>query len=162
MTRKQSKYRPKPIIGNPLIALRPVPAVDREKLLATCRSALTCMSTGRMPGVDDWVDLANAVNIIDTLAMSMRKLVVAEVLPTLNAAQEALVRASDRHKEGLAMRLDGAGMEALRDIIDMYEQCLIGFTALEMSEALTITRKRVLAHGTRARKDVLDREAACT
>jgi hypothetical protein len=41
------------------------------------------------------------------------------------------------------MRLDSAGLEALRDVVDIYGQCLSQLTEREMALAQQVTQRRV-------------------
>jgi hypothetical protein len=88
---------------------------------------------------------SDAINTVETLALVLRKLDPAEVMPTVNAAIAAMVGAASRFKAGQGMRVDGPGLEALRDVVGIYEQCLQGLTAREMAMAQAETQRRVNA-----------------
>jgi hypothetical protein len=141
--RKRSKYRPRAVITNPLTLLQPGTAADKARVMLNFLTALDAMANGRHPGVDEWRSLSDAINTVETLALGMGKLVPSEVMPDINAAIEGMVHASRRFKAGQGARLDGPGLQALRRVVDIYGQCLDGFTAREMAMAQAETQRRV-------------------
>lgn len=141
--RKRSTYRPKPVMSNPLAAMQPAPLAERERLMARFRSSLHTIAAGSHPGEAEWRDLSDAINTVETLALHQRKLLPAEVMPTVTACIAAMVGAANRFKAGQGMRLDGAGLEALRDVLAIYEQCLEGLTEKELAAAQAETQRRV-------------------
>lgn len=143
--RKRSAYRPKPVISDPLTLLRPADPAESGRVMGRFLSALSDMAEGEHPGVDEWRDLSDAINTIETLAMHQHKLVPGEVMPTVQAAIDAMIEASRRFKAGQHMRLSGPGLQALRDVLAIYEQCLEGLTAREMAMAQAETQCRVNA-----------------
>lgn len=155
--RKRSTYRPKPVLVNPLAAMAPAPQAERERLMARFRSALESIARGAHPGEGDWRDLSDAINTVETLALHLHKLVPAEVMPTINAAVAAMVGAARRFQTGHGMRVDGPGLEALRDVLGFYEQCLEGLTEREMALAQAETQRRVnaLLHARKPSADVI-------
>ena len=143
--RKRSAYRPRPVLVNPLAAMQPAPLAERERLMARFRSSLHTIAAGSHPGEEEWRDLSDAINTVETLALHQRKLLAEEVMPTVTACIAAMVGAANRFKAGQGMRLDGAGLEALRDVLAIYEQCLEGLTEREMALAQAETQRRVNA-----------------
>ena len=143
LVRKRSKYRPRAVITNPLTILQPATAEDKAKVMLTFLTALDDMAGGRAPGVEEWRSLSDAINTVETLALGMGKLVPSEVMPDVNAAIEAMVHASRRIKAGQGARLDGPGLQALRRVVDIYGQCVDGFTDREMAMAMAETQRRV-------------------
>lgn len=143
--RKRSAYRAKPVMLNPLAALRPAPKEQRDRVMGQFLSALDTMARGSHPGEEEWRSLSDAVNSVETLALHMGKLDPAEVMPTVTACIAAMVGAANRFKAGQGMRLDGAGLEALRDVLAIYAHRLEGLTEHEMSQAQAETQRRVNA-----------------
>lgn len=143
--RKRKAYRPRAVIADPLSLLRPADPARKTRLLAKFWSALESMARGQHPGEEDWRLLSDAINTVETMAVHMRKLVPAEVMPAVNAAIAAMVGAANRFKAGQGMRLDGPGLESLREVVDIYEQCLDGFTEHEMAQAQAETQRRMNA-----------------
>lgn len=85
------------------------------------------------------------INTVETLTLIQRKLLIDEVMPAVRTATDAMVAAALRFKAGHGMRLDGAGLEALREVLAIYEQCLEGLTEREMAQAQAETQRRVNA-----------------
>lgn len=143
--RKRSPYRPRAVMANPLAALAPAPKAKRDRVIGEFLSSLDTMARGSHPGEEEWRSLSDAVNTVETLALALGKLNPAEVMPTVNACIAAMVGAAKRFQAGQGMRLDAAGLEALRDVIDIYDQCLAGLTEREMTQAQAETQRRVNA-----------------
>lgn len=140
--RKRSTYRPRPVNLNPLGFLQPATAEQCASLMGRFLTALDAMARGEHPGEAEWRDLSDAVNTVETMALHLRMLDAAEVMPTVNAAIAGMVEAARRHQAGQRMGLNGAGLQALRDIVGIYEQCLNGYTAHEMAKAQAETQRR--------------------
>ena len=141
--KKRSKYRPRSVITDPLTLLRPATAEEKRSVMLCFLTALESMRAGDHPGEEEWRSLSDAINCIETLTLGQKKLCAAEVMPIVNDAIAAMVQAARRFKEGQGMRMDARGMEALRDVIAMYETCLDTFTSREMSLAQAETQRRV-------------------
>lgn len=145
MSRKRSAYRPRAVLADPLSLLRPADPQRRGTVLLRFLSALDAMTRGEHPGEAEWRDLSDAINTVETLALGLRKLDAGEVMPIVNAAISAMVGAARRFQSGQGMRLDAAGLQALRDVVDVYRQCLDGLTEREMAVAQAETQRRVNA-----------------
>lgn len=141
--RKRSRYRPREILTDPLTLMRPATKEQKDAVLGCFLSALETMVRGESPSEDDWRALSDAINTVEVLALRMEKLVPQEVMPVINRAIAAMVGAANRFKAGHRMGLDGEGIQALRDVIDIYRQCLDGLTSREMSVAQQLTQQRV-------------------
>lgn len=140
---RRKAYRPKSVMTNPLAMMRPASQDQRDRVLMRFLSALDAMARGEYPGEAEWRDLSDAINTVETLAVTLRKLQPAEAMPLVNAAIAAMVGAAKRFKAGQGMRLDAAGLQALRDVVDVYRQCLEGLTEREMAQAQAETQRRV-------------------
>lgn len=143
MSRKRSAYRPRSVISDPLTMLRPADPTRRAKVMLVFLSALDAMTNGNHPGEEEWRSLSDAVNTVEVMALHMGKLDPAEVMPTMTAAIGGMVRAARRFDAGQGMRLDAEGLKALREVIDIYGQCLDGFTEREMAMAQAETDRRM-------------------
>lgn len=141
--RKRSRYRPRAVISNPLTLIQPPTREQKAVVMLIFLTALDAMANGDHPGVEEWRSLSDAVNCIETLALHFGKLDPAEVMPVINRAIEGMVKASKRFKAGQGMRFDAAGLQALREVVDIYGQCLDGFTAHEMAQAQAETQRRI-------------------
>lgn len=141
--RKRSRYRPRMVLTDPLSLLRPASKEQRDSVMLKFLTALHELSNGQDPGVEEWRSLSDCVNSVETLATRLEKLDAAEVMPIVNAAIAGMVAASNRFKAGKGMRLDAAGLDALRDVVDIYGQCLESLTEREMALAQQETQRRV-------------------
>lgn len=147
--RKRSKYRPRMVLTDPLSLLRPASKEQRNAVMLKFLTALHELSNGRDPGPEEWRSLSDAINTLETMATppegsDLKPLLSArEVMPIVNAAIAGMVSASNRFKAGKGMRLDYAGLEALRDVVAIYGQCLESLTEREMSLAQSETQRRV-------------------
>ena len=135
MTRKRSSYRPKRVIRDPLIFLRPTPPEKRQAKILRCYSALELVARGKEPGRAEWGDLCDTINVLETLTLHHEKLVADEVLPILSTATQSMKAACKRHQAGHALRLDAAGLQAMRDALDVYTQVVDGLTEREIVTA---------------------------
>ena len=143
--KKRTAYRPRALLANPLSRMAKAPKHKVDRVLSMFMLALDSMVRGSNPSVDDWRTISDVINSIETMALGQGKLVPSEVMPTINASIAAMVRAKDRFQAGQGMRLDGAGAEAIRSVIDFYAQCLEGFTEYEIAQAQAETQRRVNA-----------------
>lgn len=149
MSRKRSRYRPRPVMTDPLSLLRPAPPAARGVVEAHFLTALDMMTRGDHPGVDEWRSLSDAINTVETLTLQMGRMDPAAVMPTVTAAIAAMVAAARRHQAGQRMGLDGAGITALRGVIATYCDCMDQLTEHEMATATRLTDQRI--RGLRAR-----------
>lgn len=140
--RKRSRYRPKPVITDPLVLLRPADQSKRLRLLTRMHTALESIRAGRHPGPEEWRDLSDVVNIVE-VAADRGNLVHDEVMPSVRTAIDAMCEAQDRYKRGLAMRLSGAGVEAMAVLLGVYHTLLIGLTGWEMERLIAETNAEV-------------------
>lgn len=141
--KKRSAYRPKPVNPNPLNRVAKAPKHKRDRLMLTFLASLDAMARGVDATPAEWRNLSDVINTIETLALTMHKANPHEVMPTVNAAIEAMRRATQLHKAGECMRLDAAGIDAMLDLISIYDQCMEELTEYEMTEAQRLTQKRV-------------------
>lgn len=146
MTRKRSRYRPKPVMTNPLAQMQPAPKQQRDRVMLRFLSALDSMASGSHPDEADWRDLSDAINTIETLCLHQHKLVPEEVMPTIQAAIAGMVGAAKRYRADQGMRFDAAGLHSVRAVVEIYGQCLEGLTEREMAMAQAATQARMNAY----------------
>lgn len=88
-----------------------------SELLTRELSAIESMTHGR-GGMQEWHDLYAAIQLCETAAhMGIGQ----EALPSCKAALAALVDAARRHESTGQMGLSGAGITALRDVIEYHD-----------------------------------------
>ncbi len=155
--RKRSSYRPGRVISDPLSLMRKASQADRDAVMARFYTALQSMAAGAHPGEAEWRDMSDAINTVETLALHLGKLDPAEVMPSVTSAIAAMVGAANHFKAGRRMGLTGEGLQALRDVLAIYEQCLDGLTEREMAVAQAETQRRinVILHSRTQRQDLV-------
>jgi hypothetical protein len=135
------KYKPRDCI-NPMSAFAPAPKSEQMRIMVYFWSALESVQRGANPSSEDWQALSDAINTVETLART-EKLPKSETMVFVNKAVEAMVHAANRHKAGGAMRFDGAGLQAVRDVVSIYEQAMSQLSALTMGRAQMQTQEAI-------------------
>lgn len=144
--RKRKGKRHRPFLQtNPLAYIAPAPKADRDALMLRFNSALDALARQQHPGEEEWRLVADAINTVETLVDPMGRLLHDEVMPSVDRAIKGMGDAARRFREGKSMRLSADGLEAVRDVIAVYQQCLDGLTGAEMDEARHRTQLRVNA-----------------
>lgn len=141
--RKRSNYRPRPVMTDPLALVTPPSKPEREQMMLRLYTALHAVAAGSQPGEDEWRDLADVVNTLETLALHRKKISAQDVMPIVHRATEAMVMAAKRYPATGAIRLDGQGLQALRDALAIFESCMETLSAREMQLAGLETAQRV-------------------
>lgn len=142
MSRKRKKYRSRDVLSDPLAFLRPASEEKRAEVMLLFLTALDAMASGTKPGEQEWRSLSDSINTIETL-VQQGKLPAAETMPLVDAACEAMVSAAARHRAGLRMGFSGSGLQAVRDVVTVYDQCMTVLTEHEMAMAQQETQRRV-------------------
>ena len=104
-------------------------------------SAVEAMGKGSA-GVEEMRDLADVVNFVETLTVSMKRMEKDEVMPIVQAATSGLVQATESAVSG-RYQLTGWALEAVEVLVDIYRQGLERLSAHEMVMAQNITARRV-------------------
>lgn len=141
--RKHCHRRPRELV-NPLTRMQVAPKAKRDRVMLNFHTALEAIAAGQHPGEEEWRSLSDAINTLETMVL-MGKLLDHEVMPLVDQAIAGMVGAAKRYRAGQGMRLDGPGLLALRQVIDVYDQCLQGFTEAEMAKAQQETQNRLNA-----------------
>lgn len=143
--RKSKPYRPMASLTNPLSLLLPAPREDATMLLTKFHMALEMMARGQHPGVEEWRDIADIVNTVETLCVE-QKLLPLQVMPWVQLAAHAMANCGMRHHAGRGFRLDGPGMLAIQQVLNFYIDALGALTARDMGAARALTEKRMAAY----------------
>lgn len=136
-------YKPRPVIQNPLVFLQPAVQADQTRLLNRAYGALEWMVNGKDPQPEGWRDCADVVNVIETMALHTGQLVADEVRADVLTAGNSMRAAERRFKAGQGLRLDGPGIQAMREVLEVYAQALAGLTAMEMERVFAETRHQM-------------------
>lgn len=131
----------------------PLPAAHRLHQLTRMWQGLAAMEQDAEPSRDDWRVVSDAVNLIETL-IEMR--VLADESGLLHDAVAGMAMAGKRNLAGGPIRLDGAGIRAVRGLLEDYAQAVEILPARVMIRAhrLTETRIRDIINGKRRPHDV--------
>ena len=142
MTRKRTVRRVWQTV-NPIahaIAVASVtPPAELDKLLMRELSALDDMTKGKA-SLQQWYDLANVVNLCETLA---HEKVGAEALESCGSAQDALIEAAKRFQTTGRMGLSGVGIQAVRDVIEFHLLQRSSIPRSQYEKAIRLTAARV-------------------
>lgn len=128
---------------NPLARLMPVPREVRERFVLRAYTALESLISGKSgDDVEAWRDLADVVNVTETLSVHLKKLDAQAIVYT-SQANKAMRESQQRYKEGKSLRLDYQGIESMRAVLQIYEQVLTHLTERQVEEAFQRTADEV-------------------
>jgi len=132
----------------------PLPLEYRTHQLTRMYEGLAAMEKGASPTTDDWRVVSDAVNLMETLIEAMK--VCEDTSGLLMDAITAMAMAGKRNLAGAAIRLDGAGIQAVRAILEDYAALLDVLSARTMIRCHRLTEKRLhdLLDGKRKPHDV--------
>lgn len=115
------------------------PRNELDQLLARELSSLDDMTHGRA-SLAQWHDMANVVNVCETLA---HQGVGPEALETCRLAQDELIESAKRFQATGKMGLTGAGIQYLRDLIEYHDLQRASIARSEYEKAIRLTAARV-------------------
>ena len=90
---------------------------------------------------NDWRLVSDAINMVETLVVEMK--VCEDNSGLLMDAITAMANAGRRSKEGKALRLDGAGIQSVRAVLEDYAALLDLLPARAMIRCHRLTEKRI-------------------
>lgn len=120
----------------------PLAQEKRQYQLLRMYEGLRALEIAPEPSTEDWRLVSDAVNLMETLVLEMK--VCEDASGLLMDAITALAKAGQRSKAGGAIRLDGAGMQALRAVLSDYADLLEMLPARTMVRCHRLTEKRIL------------------
>ena len=148
MSRKQSKNRAKArpkhySIMDELMAspTEPMPDAHRRHQLTRMYEGLAAMEKAPSPTTDDWRVVSDAINLMETLVLEMK--VCEDARGLLMDAVTALAMAGKRNLAGGVIRMDGAGIQAVRAILEDYAALLNALPARTMIRCHRLTERRI-------------------
>lgn len=132
----------------------PLPPEYRRHQLTRMYEGLAAMEKAPSPTTDDWSVVSDAVNLMETLIETMQ--LCEDSSGLLMDAITALAMAGRRNLAGGAIRLDGAGILAVRSVLEDYAELLDVLPARTMIRCHRLTEKRLheLLAGKRKPHDV--------
>lgn len=122
----------------------------RRHQLTRMHGGLESMEKAPNPTTDDWRVVSDAVNIMETLVNNGPWLdcdgdpvEITDASGLLQDAVTALAMAGKRHKAGGNIRMDGAGIQAVRGVLADYSDLLEALPARTMIKAHRDTERRI-------------------
>ena len=143
MTRSRANPRPTYSMIEVLLAspTEPMPATKRVHELTRMWQGLAAIERGQAPTLDDWRTCSDAVNIMETLICEMK--VCQDSSGLLDDATAALASAGRRHRDQLPIRLNAAGIQAVRAVLEDYAELLEQLPARTVIQAHRLTEQRI-------------------
>jgi hypothetical protein len=118
----------------------PTPLEKRTHQLSSMWEGLASIEQAAAPTTHDWRVCSDAVNLMETLVEMQ---VVEDSSGLLMDAITALAMAGRRSREGNAIRLDGAGIQAVRAVLEDYAGVLEAVSHRTMLQAHRRTERRI-------------------
>ena len=118
----------------------PMNEKQRRHQLTRMWSGLAALETSAEPTRDDWAVCSDAVNLMETLILTGK---VEDGGNLLMDAITALAQAGQRSFAGKPIRLDGAGIQAVRAILEDYSMVLESLPARTMIHCHRLTEQRL-------------------
>jgi len=131
----------------------PMPEASRRHQLTRMWGGLAAIERGAAPSTDDWRVCSDAVNLMESLAAAGW---VQDAQGLLADAVQALAQAGRRHLAGQAIRLDAAGIVAVRGVLEDYAAALaqIDHRTMLFAHRRTEARIREIHQGGKRPHDV--------
>ena len=132
----------------------PLPMGYRTHQLTRMYQGLHSIETAPAPTTDDWQVVSDAVNLMETLVVDMK--VCEDASGLLMDAITGLALAGKRSMAGGAIRMDGAGIQAVRAVLSDYKELINVLSSRTMIRCHRLTEKRLhdLLDGKRRPHDV--------
>ena len=127
----------------------PLPLEWRTHHLTRMWQGLVALETAPAPNTDDWRVCSDAVNMLETLVTRGPWMAcdgsLVEIADNglLEEAITALAMAGRRHRAGGPIRLDGAGIRAVRAVLEDYAMVLETLPARSMVRCHRLTEQRI-------------------
>jgi len=128
----------------------PLPQAWRTHHLTRMWQGLAALETAPNPSKDDWRVCSDAVNMLGTLvtrgpwlACDGAMVDIADTSGLLQDAIAALAMARRRSLQGKTLRLDGAGIIAVRAVLENYADVLDTLSARSMVRCHRLTEQRI-------------------
>ena len=118
----------------------PMNEKQRRHQLTRMWSGLASLETSTEPTKDDWFVCSDAVNLMETLVEQKH---IVDPNNMLFDAIRALAEAGQRSFAGKPIRLDGAGIQAIRGVLADYTMVLESLPARTMIHCHRLTEKRL-------------------
>lgn len=126
------------MMASPTDPLRPD---QRDRHLLPMYSGLYAIERGETPSPDDWRQVCDAVNMMETLVAQGK---VLDSLALLNDASTALAEAAMRYQTtGTGLRLTAHGIHSVRAVLEDYAAVLHALPQRDIIQCHRATEKRI-------------------
>lgn len=132
--------------------VQPLPEQSRVHQLTRMHQGLAAMEKSPSPTTEDWRVVSDAVNLMETLITkgpwhdcTGELVFVSDNKGLLSDAVAAMAMAGKRSKTNGTIRLDGAGIQAVRGLLEDYGVLLEELSARAMIQAHRETERRIHA-----------------
>jgi uncharacterized protein YyaL (SSP411 family) len=123
-------------------ATEPMPKAKQQYQLTRMYQGLHALEAEPNPKMDDWRAVTDAINLMESMVRDMK--ICEDNSGLLNDATKALKEAAIRYKAGQALRLNAAGIHAVRAVLEDYAAMLAILPHRAVVNCYRITEKRIL------------------
>lgn len=141
--RRQAVVRPTYTLLDEMAAspIRPMTPKERAEHVGLMRRGLDAIVGADAPNIHDWRCAVDAINLTETLVVTMG--VAEDPSGLLQDAVAAMAAAAERHADGKPLRLDGPGIHAVRSVLDDYDELLALIPMRTFVRAYRLTERRI-------------------
>ena len=143
--RKRSKYKPKPVLANPLgyVMESATPLIEHETYVVDWQLKNNSAFEKLLKGIADKKDINTLVaarNITEGLMVTLKG---ADADGTLARSAVALIELCDRGNAGKSLVMKAQELQAMRDMMQLHDELLEVVTVRQFERALEYTKNEI-------------------
>ena len=143
--RKRSKYKPKPVLANPLgyVMESATPLIEHETYVVDWQLKNNSAFEKLLKGIADKKDINTLVaarNITEGLMVTLKG---ADADGTLARSAVALIELCDRGNAGKSLVMKAQEIQAMRDMMQLHDELLEVVTVRQFERALEYTKNEI-------------------
>jgi hypothetical protein len=119
----------------------PMPEKSSTYILTKVYQGLAAIEKEPEPTLEDWQACSDAINMTETLVLEMR--VCEDRSGLLQDCINAMALAGKRYLAGASIRLDGAGIQAVRAVVEDFAYLITTLPHRTMVTCHRLTEKRI-------------------
>jgi len=123
-------------------ATEPTPKAKQQYQLLRMYEGLRALENEKEPKLDDWLCLTDAINLMELMVRNMQ--ICEDNSGLLDDATNALKQAAQRYQSLGVLRLDGAGINAVRAVLEDYSSMLETLPHRTIVQCHRLAEKRLL------------------
>jgi uncharacterized protein YyaL (SSP411 family) len=123
-------------------AIEPMPKAKQRYQLTRMYQGLHAIETDKKPTIDDWSVVADAINLMEVMIRDLK--ICTDGSGLLEDATQAMKAATVRWQDAGMLRLDGAGIKAVRAVLEDYADILAVVPHRTMINVHRATEKRLI------------------